>query len=225
MKTLKTILISSLLAAIALLSGCDDKSGGANNGSVKSAISTEPGDYPKFVRAWFLADGSEYSEDASSIAYNPGTRALIEERFKQMEWSNGQAKASFTMQLDAERSLRFISVSDAANDNRGFLAVWTRPGTPISGATTAIVKRSRPLPGVAEALELLHTYVTNDGDIQSVVEWDGSRCIFSRRVTHHQEAELEPGRGIGRKLGPGNSGPIPEGEHAAGVAQGGAMTP
>lgn len=172
MKTPKAILISSLLPAIALLSGCDERSGGANHGSAKPPISSEPEDYPKFVRAWIGASGSEYSDEAGSIAYNPKTRALMEERFKEMEWSNGQAKASFTMQLDAERSLRFISESDASNDNRGFLAVWTRPAPPIAGATRAFVKQSRPLPGMGNALELLHTYVTNDGDIQSVAEWD-----------------------------------------------------
>ena len=172
MKISKAILISSLLPAIALLCSCDEKSGGANTGSVKSPVSTEQGDYPKFVRAWVGANGLEYSDEASSIGYNPKTRALVEERFKEVEWSNGQAKASFAMQLDAERSLRFIPEPDASNDNRGFVAVWTRPGTPIGGATTAIVKKSRPLPGVEDALELLHTYVTIDGDIQSVVEWD-----------------------------------------------------
>jgi hypothetical protein len=40
----------------------------------------------------------------------------------------------------------------------------------IGGATSAIVKKSRPIPSAEKALELLHTYVTNDGDIQSVVE-------------------------------------------------------
>ncbi|MFZ9937234.1 MAG: hypothetical protein ACO3JG_09250 [Luteolibacter sp.] len=139
---------------------------------MKPPISTEQGDYPKIVRAWVGADGSEHSDAVNSIAYNPKTRALIEERFKEVEWSNGQANASFAMQLDAERSLRFISASDASNENRGFVAVWTRPGTPIGGATTAIVKKSRLLPGVEDALELLHTYVTTDGDIQSAAEWD-----------------------------------------------------
>lgn len=40
-----------------------------------------------------------------------------------------------------------------------------------------------PCPPIAladEALELLHTYVTNDGDIHSVVDWDGSRCDWLR---------------------------------------------
>lgn len=171
MKALKAILISSLLPAIALSSGCDDKSGGANNGSAKPPVSSEPENYPKFIRVWLGADGLEHSDEASSIEYNPKIRALVEERFKEVEWSSGQAKASFTMQLDAERSLRFISGSDASNENSGFLAVWTRPAPPIGGATRAIVKRSRPLPGVEDALELLQTYVTTDGDIQSVVEW------------------------------------------------------
>jgi hypothetical protein len=172
MKIPTALLISSLLPAIALLSSCDKKSGGANDESVKSPISTEQENYPKFVRAWVGTDGLELSDAGSSISYNPASRALIEKRFKEMDWSNGQAKASFAMQLDAGRSLRFISASDTANENSGFVAVWTRPGTPIGGATTAIVKKSRPLAGVAEALELLHTYVTTDGDIQSVVEWD-----------------------------------------------------
>jgi hypothetical protein len=172
MKMPKTIWISALLPAIALLSGCDEKSAAANNGSVKSPISTGQGDYPKLVRAWVGADGLEHSDVANPIGSNPKTRKLVEERFKEVEWSNGQAKASFAMQLDAERSLRLISASDAPNENIGFVAVWTRPGKPIGGATTAIVKKSRPLPSVADALELLHTYVTTDGDIQSVVEWD-----------------------------------------------------
>lgn len=172
MKTLNAILISSLLPAIALLSGCDEKSGGADNGSAKSPIGSGPVDYPKFVRAWVGADGSEHSDEAGLIAYNPKTRKLIEDRFKEMEWSDGQSKASFTMQLDAERSLRFVPVPEMSNDNRGFLAVWTRPAPPIAGATSAVVKQSRPLPGVGDALELLDTYISKGGDIQSAVEWD-----------------------------------------------------
>jgi hypothetical protein len=172
MKLPTALLITTLLPAIALLSNCDKKSTGTSTGPATPPISTEQGDYPKLVRAWVGADGSEHSDVANPIGSNPKSRKLIEERFNEMEWSNGQAKAFFAMQLDAGRSLRFISSSDASNENSGFVAVWTRPGTPIGGATTAIVKRSRPLPGVAEALELLHTYVTTDGDIQSVVEWD-----------------------------------------------------
>lgn len=171
MKLPTALWIIALLPAIALLSNCEKKSTGASTGPVSPPTSTEQGDYPKFVRAWVGADGLERSDVASSISYNPKSKALIEERFKQVEWSNGQAKASFAIQLDAERSLRLISASDAPNEQSGFVAVWTRPGKPIAGATTAIVKRSRPLPSAAEALELLHTYVTSDGDIQSAVEW------------------------------------------------------
>jgi len=172
MKLPTALSITALLPAIALLSSCDKKSTGTSTGPVTPPVSTEQGAYPKFVRAWVGADGLELSDAASSISYNPGIRALIEERFKEMEWSNAQAKASFAMELDAERSLRFISASDGSNEKSGFVAIWTRPGTPIGGATTAIVKKSRPVPGVEDALELLNTYVTTDGDIQSVVEWD-----------------------------------------------------
>jgi hypothetical protein len=41
----------------------------------------------------------------------------------------------------------------------------------LGGAKSAIVKKSRPIPSAEKALELLHTYVTSDGDIQSAVEW------------------------------------------------------
>jgi hypothetical protein len=169
MKTLKTILISSLLSAIALLSGCEEKSGGTNNGSAKPPISGEPGDYPKFVRTWIGDNGLEQSDGADSIIFNPKTRQLIEERFKEMEWSNGQAKASFSIELDAGRSLKF---SSASGDQKGFSAIWTRPGPMLGGATSAIVKKSRPIPSAEKAIELLHTYVSNDGDIQSAAEWE-----------------------------------------------------
>lgn len=169
MKTLKTILISSLLPAIALLSGCEEKSGGTNNGSAKPPMSSEPGDYPKFVRTWIGNNGLEQSDEANSITQTPKTRKLIDERFREMEWSDGQAKASFSIELDAERSLKFRS---ASGDQKGFSAIWTRPSPMLGGATSAIVKKSRPIPSAEKALELLHTYLSNVGDIQSVVEWE-----------------------------------------------------
>jgi hypothetical protein len=169
MKTLRAILISSVLPAIAVLSSCGEESGGGDETQTKAPPTTESGDYPKFIREWIAANGLEQSDEANSITQNPKTRQLMEERFREMEWSNGQAKASFSIELDAGRSLKFRSASD---DQRGFSAIWTRPGPMLGGATSAIVKKSRPLPTVEDALELLHTYVSNDGDIQSVVEWE-----------------------------------------------------
>jgi hypothetical protein len=172
MKTLKAILISSLLPAIVFLTACEKKGGGGGAAPTESPSSTVSADYPKFVRTWIAANGLEQSDEANSITHNPKTRELIEERFKGMEWSNDQAKASFSIELDAGRSLKFRSESGASQDQQGFTAIWTRPGPMIGGATSAIVKRSRPIPSAENALELLHTYVTRDGDIQSVVEWD-----------------------------------------------------
>ena len=168
MKTLRAIFISSVLSAIAVLSSCGEKGGGGGEAQTEAPATTESGDYPRFVREWIGANGLEQSDSADSIGYSK----LVEERFRAMEWSNGQAKASFTIELDAGRSLKFRSESAVSKDQQEFTAIWTRPGPMIGGATSAIVKRSRPLPSVGDALELLHTYLTNDGDIQSVVEWE-----------------------------------------------------
>ncbi len=89
-----------------------------------------------------------------------------------MEWGGDQAKASFTMELDAELSLEFRPKSDPSNNQQEFLAVRRQPGPTIGGATSTIVERSRRLPSVEGALEILHLFVTNGGDIQSVVEWE-----------------------------------------------------
>ncbi len=169
MKTLRTILISFALPAIVFLTGCEKKDEGVGAAPTESPSSTVSADYPKFVRTWIAANGLEQSDEANSITQNPKTRQLMEERFREMEWTNNQAKASFSIELDAGRSLKFRS---ASGDQKGFSAIWTRPGPMLGGATSAIVKKSRPLPTVEDALELLHTYVTNDGDIQSVVEWE-----------------------------------------------------
>lgn len=171
MKTLRAILISSLLPAIAVLSGCGEKGGGGAAAPTKAPPTAESGDYPKFVRKWIGANGLEQSDAADSIANNPKTRQLIEERFREMEWSNDQAKASFTIQLDAERSLEFRPEPGASDDQQNFSAIWTRPGPMIGGATSAIVKRSRPIPGADKALEMLDRFIANDGDLQSVAEW------------------------------------------------------
>jgi hypothetical protein len=169
MKTLRTILISFALPAIVFLTGCEKKDEGVGAAPTESPSSTVSADYPKFVRTWIGDNGLEQSDGADSIIFNPKTRQLIEERFREMEWSNGQAKASFSIELDAGRSLKFRS---AAGDQKDFSAIWTRPGPMLGGATSALVKKSRPIPSEEKALELLHTYVSNDGDIQSVVEWE-----------------------------------------------------
>jgi hypothetical protein len=169
MKTLRTILISLALPAIVFLTGCEKKDEGGGAVPAESPSSTVSADYPKFVRTWIAANGLEQSDEANSITQNPKTRQLMEQRFREMEWSNGQAKASFSIELDAGRSLKFRS---ASGDQKGFTAMWTRPGPMLGGATSAIVKKSQPIPSAEKALELLHTYVTNDGDIQSVVEWE-----------------------------------------------------
>lgn len=172
MKTLRAILISSVLPAIAVLSACGEKGGGGNEAQTKAPPTTESGDYPKFVRKWNGANGLAQSDSADSFAYNPGTRQLIEERFREMEWSNDQAKASFTIELDAERSLKFRSESGTSVVQQEFSAIWTRPGPMIGGVTSSFVKRPRPIPGTEEALEMLHLFIANDGDIQSVAEWE-----------------------------------------------------
>lgn len=169
MKTLRTILISFALPAIVFLTGCEKKDEGVGASPTESPSSTVSADYPKFVRTWIATNGLEQLDEANSITQNPKTQQLIEERFREMEWSHGQAKASFSIELDAGRSLKFRSVS---GDQKGFLAIWTRPGPMLGGATSAIVKKSRPIPSAEKALEVLHTYVTNDGDVQTVVEWE-----------------------------------------------------
>jgi len=165
MKTLRAIFISSVLSAIAVLSSCGEKGGGGGEAQTEASATTESGDYPRFVREWIGANGLEQSDSADSIGYSK----LVEERFRAMEWSNDQAKASFTIELDAGRSLKFRS---ASGDQKGFSALWTRPGPMLGGATSAIVKKSRPIPSAEKAIELLHTYVSNDGDIQSAAEWE-----------------------------------------------------
>ena len=157
------------MPAIVFLTGCEKKDEGGGAAPTESPSSTVSADYPKFARTWIDANGLEQSDEANSITQNPKTRQLMEERFRQMEWSNGQAKTSFTIELDAGRSLKFRS---ASGDQKGFLAIWTRPGPMLGGATSAIVKKSRPIPSAEKALELLHTYVSNDGDIQSATEWE-----------------------------------------------------
>lgn len=172
MKTLRTLLISFALSAIVLLTACEKKDEGGGAAPTESPSSIVSADYPKFVRTWIGDNGLEQSDGANSITHNPKTRELIEGRFREMEWSNDHAKASFSIELDAGRSLKFRSSS---GDQKGFTAMWTRPGPMLGGATSAIVKKSEPIPSAEKALELLHTYLSNDGDIQSVVEWEESR--------------------------------------------------
>lgn len=172
MKILSAIMISSLLPAIIFLTACEKKDEGGGAAPTESPSSTVSADFPKFVRTWIGSNGLEQSDGADSIAYNPKARQLIEERFREMEWINDQAKASFTIQLDAERSLEFMSEPGVSGDQRGFSAIWTRPGPMIEVATSAIVKRSRQIPSAEEALEMLHLYIANDGDIQSLAEWE-----------------------------------------------------
>ena len=133
MKTLRAILISSVLPAIAVLCSCGEDGGGGNETQAKMPPTTESGDYPKFIREWIGANGLEQSDGANSITQNLKTRQLMEERFREMEWSNDLAKASFSIELDAGRSLKLRS---ASGDQKGFSAIWTRPG-PISGARRA----------------------------------------------------------------------------------------
>jgi hypothetical protein len=173
MKSLRAILISSVLPAVAVLSACGEKGGGRDRARTEAPPTTESGDYPKFVREWIGANGLAQSDGADSIANNPKTRQLVEERFRAMEWSNGQAKASFTIELDAERSLEFRSEAGTSKDQQIFSAIWTRPGPAVGGAKSSIVKRSRPIPGAEEALEMLHLFMEKDGDIQSAAEWEG----------------------------------------------------
>ena len=169
MKTLRTILITFALPAIVFLTACEKKDEGGGAAPTESPSSTVSAYYPKFVRTWIAANGLEQTDAANSLTQNPKTRQLMEQRFREMEWSNSQSKASFSIELDAGRSLKLRS---ASGDQKGFSAIWTRPGPMLGGATSAIEKTSRPLPTVEGALELLLTYVSNDGDIQSVVEWE-----------------------------------------------------
>ena len=73
-----------------------------------------------------------------------------------MEWSNDQAKASFTIELDAERSLKFRLKSGTSDDQQEILAFKTQPVPSAGGATSSIVKRSRPIRDTEEVLEIMH---------------------------------------------------------------------
>ncbi len=169
MKILRTIMISFALPAIVVLNSCEKKDERGGAAPTESPSSTVSADYPKFVRTWIAANGLEQSDEANSITQNPKTRQLMEERFREMEWSNESAKASFMIELDAGRSLKLKS---ASGDQKGFSAIWSRPGPMLGGATSAIVKKSQPIPSAEKALELLQTYVTSDGDIQAATEWE-----------------------------------------------------
>lgn len=125
------------------------------------------GDYPRFAIKRIEPDGTIHEETGNAVLPE-----VLQKEFQQIDWNKRASKPSLAVELDVDNSLK-IALSPDATENEGLLiAVWARPGPELAGATSKIVRRSKPLRDGDQALTLLNAFAKGDENFESLVEWE-----------------------------------------------------
>lgn len=169
------LLVSFVLLIVASFSGCSQSNAPSNAEYPKeksqpaSDVASEE-QYPRIRWKWISADGKKIESMGSPISTSDPSIRIVEDKFRQLDWSDSALKPTFTIERAGDRSLT-IMLSPETSDNHEMIAVLRIPGLKYGNTTTTLVRRSRPLNNAEQALSLLRSYAVDAGDFESLVDW------------------------------------------------------
>jgi hypothetical protein len=170
------ILVSSVVLAVASISGCAPSNAPSNTTLPKEQpqptgdVASEE-QYPRLSWKWIEAGGNEIQSTGSPISASDASFRVVEDKLFQLDWNNSASKPSIAIELAKDRSLTIMLSPDPAGDQDEMIAVVRKPGSKYGNTTSIIVRHSRPLNDVEHALSLLRSYNKENEDFESLVEW------------------------------------------------------
>jgi hypothetical protein len=170
------ILVSSVVLAVASISGCAPSNAPSNTKLPKEQpqptgdVASEE-QYPRLSWKWIEAGGNEIQSTGSPISASDASFRVVEDKLFQLDWNNSASKPSIAIELAKDRSLTIMLSPDPAGDQDEMIAVVRKPGSTYGNTTSIIVRHSRPLNDVEHALSLLRSYNKENEDFESLVEW------------------------------------------------------
>jgi hypothetical protein len=170
------IFVSSVVLAVASISGCSPSNAPSTADSPKQQFQPA-GDvaseeqYPRLNWEWIEADGSETKSTGSPVSTSDASLRIVEDKFRQLDWNNSASKPSLAIEYAEDRSLRIMLSPDPTGNHDEMIAVCREPGPTYGNTTSIIVRRSRPLKDAEQALSLLRSYIKDDGEFESLVDW------------------------------------------------------
>jgi len=173
---LMRILVSSVVLAVASISGCSPSNAPSTAGPPKEQ-SQPAGDvaseehYPRLNWKWSEADGNEIESTGSPVSASDASFRIVEDKIRQLDWNNSASKPSLAIEHAEDRSLTIMLSPEPTGDHDEMIAVVRKPGPKYGNTTSIIVRHSRPLKDIEQALSLLRSYTKDDGAFESLVEW------------------------------------------------------
>lgn len=169
-------LVSSVVLAVASSSGCAPSDAPLNTKLPKEQpqpagdVASEE-QYPRVNWKWIEAGGNETQLTGSPISASDASFRVVEDKLRQLDWNNSASKPSLAIEHAKDRSLTIMLLPDTPGDHAKMIAVVRKPGPTFGNTTSIIVRHSRPLNDVDHALSLLRSYIKENEDFESLVEW------------------------------------------------------
>lgn len=173
---LMRILVSSVVLAVASISGCAPSNAPSNTKLPKEQpqpagdIASEE-QYPRLNWKWIEAGGNEIQSTGSPISTSDASFRVVEDKLRQLDWNNSASKPSLAIEHAKDRSLTIMLSPDTTGDHDEMIAVVRKPGPKFGNTTSIIVRHSRPLKDADQALSLLRSYAEDNVDFESLVDW------------------------------------------------------
>ena len=170
----KTTLLAILLAWMIMILGCGKNLENEREDSQEPSTTQNSSDitYPRLTRMWVNSNGQEESLSGGIVTSTKSLK-FIDEYFQALEWNKPEKKPVIVIALSDADSLEIRLLPNSPSDRPAYVAVWTRPGPTIAGATSSIVKQSQRLDSSEQAIGLLRSYTTEKGDVEELAEWKG----------------------------------------------------
>lgn len=168
--------VSSIAFTIASIPGCAPSNAPSNTmlnkeASQPAVYAESKEQYPRLNWKSIDASGNEIRSTGSPILANVASFHIVEEKLRQLDWHNSDSQPTIAIERAQDQSLTIILSPDLTADHPQMIAVVREPGPKYGNATSARVRHSRPLNDLEHSLSLLRSYVQEDGDFESLVEW------------------------------------------------------
>jgi hypothetical protein len=102
--------------------------------------------------------------------FEPAALSLVEAKLQSLDWTNYPLNPTFELHASDGETLEFSGLLNVEKESRKMVAKWQRlRGGKDDGLQRS---RSRPLESVDEALALVRAFISRDGKLESLVEWE-----------------------------------------------------
>jgi hypothetical protein len=168
-----------LILGVVIFIGCRNGSEPRTNESPEDApsscveASSDMG-YPRLSEKYVEADGSKMEGASSFLAGdNPKTLSILEDSYRKlMTYSNPEYETAFAVELSPDNSLEIRLPARATDDRKEPIAIWRRPEKEDTGVDVVVVRQSEPLENDEQALAVLKSFASLNGEFESSVKWE-----------------------------------------------------